>query len=128
MKKAIGLVGAAAILVCSGNAMAQPAQQRGTMSQAIESVGGNLADHPGNPGLPNAFGRLLENSDKHLQHQQEKAEKATADRTQGPDRVERTEKVDRPERVERVERPEKPERPERVVRVERPEPPGKAKK
>ena len=122
MKKAIGLVGAA-LLACSTNVMAQagtpPEQQRGTMSQALERVGENAAEQPGNPGLPKAFGRLTDNAKKHEQHQQDKTEKAGVERTQGVDRV---------ERVERVERPEKAERPERVVRVERPEPPGRAKK
>jgi hypothetical protein len=117
-----------AVLMCSASVMAQhtpPPQQRGTMSQALESVGKNQANHPDNPGLLNARGRLFDNALRHLEHQEGKADKAGADRAQGPDRVERAERADRPDRAER---PERPDRPERVARVDRPEPPGRAKK
>jgi hypothetical protein len=128
MKKAIGLVGIA-VLMCSASVMAQqtpPAQQRGTMTQAIESVTENLAKNPQAPGLSNADTHLGKNAARHAANPHQGA--ASMERPQGVDRVERVERADRPDRPERIERPDRPERPDRVVRADRPEPPGRAKK
>jgi len=113
MTKATGFL--SVTLLAASTAFAQPAQQHGTMSQAIESVSTNLASNPQSEGLGNALDQLIENAAKHSIHHQEKA----------VERTERAERAERAERPDRAERPERPERPERVVRAERPDRPGK---
>ena len=95
---------AAAALVFSSGALADPDPAHFPNDRAIIEVTENLADHP-NRGLANAQRRILTNIERH--------------ETRGNDRVERPERPERPERIEfvstrdfgRAHRPERPERP-----------------
>jgi hypothetical protein len=118
------------VVLCSGAALADPDPTRVPLQNAIETVGGQAAQHPGNRGLGNATIRLQENA---IRQQEKRDEHAAEHPGQGgpADRAEtvtRVEKAERPEKVERVERVERAERPDRVVRVDRPVPPGQAYK
>ena len=97
---------AAAAVVFSSGALADPDPTHVPMATAIERVLENAADHP-NRGLANAEVRLFRNLERH--------------ETRGLDRIERVERPERPERPERVDfvsardfgRAQRPERPER---------------
>ena len=65
-KKVFSLVGAAALAASAAALADNPnANQRGTMTQAIQRVTENEAKNPQSPGLPNASSRLATNAEKH---------------------------------------------------------------
>jgi len=129
MKKVISVVGMAAVLG-SATAFADPDPTRVPLANAAETVAGNLAEHPDNRGLQNAFARIRENiarqqakRENHPPGQQKKAAGGTAGSRETLVGAERTQRAERAERVERVDRPDRPERPERPDRPDRPDRP-----
>lgn len=112
MKTILSIASVLAALV-PAVAMADPDPSRQPLDRSIEQVTENLAEHPGNRGLVNAQGRLLENRFRH--------ETRTPP---GQQRIERVERVDRPERPERIERLDLATRSE-IVRAQRPERPNR---
>ncbi len=115
MKKLVGIA-AAAVVLCSTAAFAEPESARGTMVQALESVEKNIAKNPGNRGLTNAATHLRNNARRHDEHQAEKTgtagaeTHASAERAQVAGRVERVEQVERPERPDWRGAPDRPGR------------------
>lgn len=112
MKKILSIAGTVA-LVFSAAALADPTNV--PRSQAIETIAGNSAENPDNPGLANARQRLIDND----------ARQSTRGRNHAPgqQRIERVERVERPQRPERVERVDLATRSE-IVRTQRPERPN----
>lgn len=112
MKKLVGVAAAAAAVLCSTTAFAEPESARGTMVQALESVGKASAKNPGNRGLTNATIRLRENARRHDEHQTGKVA-AVEERAQLSDRVEGVDRPDRLDRPDTLGRPDRPGRPNR---------------